>query len=210
MIQEAVYFFEFFRDGGPAIPQIRIRTYVDPIENRRWWNSVRDESLKPLNYKGVGYSKNIPAKQLHVEKVTSSDPNVKYQYHILYYLLDVKEYAFAVYKEFENSNSVHFHAYLLDKIYEGKDEGSLKKGDYFHVIGTGLQKYPGYKDDMLTVESVSFSQKDNPAYDDNIGEGAPMYSADNGKVNVYEWECEYIDPRDIEFGIDPWALYNEH
>lgn len=198
MIQEAIYYFEFFRDRGPANPPVFIKTYVDPIENRRWWKKEGDESLKPLNYKGIGYSKTLPAKELHVEKVNSSDPSVKHQYHILYYLLDVKEYATAVYREYENS--VELNVYLLDKIHDGKED-YLKKGDFFQVKGTGLDKHPMYRDDMLTVEGVSFSQKENPAYDDNVGKGAPMYSADNGKVNVYEWELKYIDPREIEFGV---------
>lgn len=199
MIKEAMYYFEFFRDGGPAIPLVFIKTYVDPIENRRWWKKEGDESLKPLNYKGKGYSKTIPAKELHVEKVDSSDSRVKHQYHILYYLLDVKEYATAVYREYENS--VEFNVYLLDKIHDGKESSVLKKGDYFQVKGTGLDKYPMYRDDMLTVENVYFSHEENPNYDDSIGKGNPMYSADNGNVNVYEGELKYIDPREVEFGV---------
>ncbi|QXN70642.1 hypothetical protein TIMEGRIFFIN_23 [Bacillus phage vB_BspH_TimeGriffin] len=204
MIQEAVYFFEFGRDGGPDIPAIRIDTYVDPIENRRWWVDPSDNSLKPLNYKGAGYAKKLPGQILHSEKVNSRNPKVNIEYHIIYYLLDVKSYAFGVYQEYgnpEDPESVNFHVTLLDQVVETEKSTVLKKGDLFQVRGSGLERYPMYRDDVLTVENVYFSHEEHIEYDDNIGKGAPMYSAAHGKVYVYDWELKYFDPKEIDFGI---------
>ncbi len=87
----------------------------------------------------------------------------------------------------------------------------LKVGDRFHLVGTGLQRYPRYRDDILTVESVSSSHAQNPAYDDYVV-GVPMYSADGGRINVYDWEAEYIDPDDIEVigGDDPEEIPDDN
>ncbi|WCS69094.1 hypothetical protein Goe17_02350 [Bacillus phage vB_BsuM-Goe17] len=74
----------------------------------------------------------------------------------------------------------------------------MKVGDIFKVYGTGRERYWMYSDDLLDVEAISFSHAENPAYDDEIGKGAAMYSADGGRVNVYEWEAEYIDPDLLE------------
>ncbi|QZA68954.1 hypothetical protein 010DV004_282 [Bacillus phage 010DV004] len=77
-------------------------------------------------------------------------------------------------------------------------EAKMQVGDKFHIVGTGLERYRKFRDDILKVQSVSFSHAENPAYDDEVGKGAAMYSADGGRVNVYEWEAEYISPEEIE------------
>lgn len=123
MIQEAEYIFRYDRyTGAEAV----IKAFVDPIENRRFWDkSGRGIDLpmeNALNYRGTGTAEiqTIYPKIVHEELLPDFSPHERNFANLLYYLPDVDAYATARYSELyeipDYPPQVYFEVKLLDKL----------------------------------------------------------------------------------------------
>lgn len=198
MKKEAIYYFDgsFNRN---AVTPVYIEAFIDGAEGRRWWSLSGNSYLKPLNYHGTGYEKllKIAPPIIHERDIT---PTTK---QFIYYLRDVKAYASGICTLYgedekdENGYRARLQVTLLDKIPMFEKSPYFEVHEHFRLSPSGLLKYPGSRDDTFRIESISFSNLENPNYDDQVGKGRPMYSSESGKINVYESEMIFIHPKNI-------------
>lgn len=123
MIKEAEYIFRYDRY---IRAETVINSFVDPVENRRFWNKP-DRGLdlpmeNALNYRGTGTSEiqTIYPKIVHEELLPDLSREERNFANLLYYLPDVDAYAtaryFELYETPDYPPQVYFEVKLLDKL----------------------------------------------------------------------------------------------